>query len=87
MLHLRFADDTMIFCDADEYQLGMLRCIQCCFETVSGLKINLAKSELFQIGEVPNLEGLTWILGCKIGVLPLTYLGVPLGVWFKFKEV
>lgn len=65
----------------------MLRCILCCFEAVSGPKINLAKSELFQIGEVPNLEGLAWILGWKIGVLPSIYLGMPLGARFKSKEV
>lgn len=65
--HLQFADDTMIFCDADARQLGYLRCILCCFDVVSGLKINLAKSEMFQIGEVPNIRDLAWNLGCKIG--------------------
>lgn len=40
----------MIFCDVDEIQLGYLRYILGCFEVVSGLKINLAKSEMFQIG-------------------------------------
>lgn len=48
--HLQFADDTMIFCDADATQLGYLICILSCFEIVSGLKINLAKSALFQVG-------------------------------------
>lgn len=48
----------MIFYDADETQLGILRCILCCFEAISGLKINLNKSELFQIGEVSKIEGL-----------------------------
>lgn len=53
---------------------------------VSGLKINLAKSKLFHIGVVPNIEDLAWILGCKIGVLLSTYLGLPLGAAFKSKE-
>lgn len=48
----------MIFCDADEIQLGYLRCILACFEAVSGLKINLAKSVMFQISEVPNIRDL-----------------------------
>lgn len=56
--HLQFADDTMIFCDAEERQLGFLRYILCCFEAVSDLKINLANSELFQVGGVPNIEDL-----------------------------
>lgn len=77
----------MIFCEVDEYQLGLLRCILCCFEAVSGLKINLAKSKLFQIRVVPNIGDLAWILGCKIGVLLSTYLGLPLGAAFKSKEV
>lgn len=45
--HLQFADDTMIFCNANETQLGFLRCILCCFEAISGLSINLDKSEMF----------------------------------------
>lgn len=46
----------MIFCDVNVSQLGYLRCIICCFEAVLGLKINLAKSEMFQIGVVPNIR-------------------------------
>lgn len=68
--HLQFVDDIMIFCDAEVSQLGYLRCILRCFEVVSGLKINLAKSEIFQMGGECDMESLTWILGCKIGTLP-----------------
>lgn len=46
--HLQFVDDTMIFCEADMMQLSFLRCIMCCFEAYLRLKINPAKSELFQ---------------------------------------
>lgn len=85
--HLQFVDDTMIFCDADVCQLGYLRCILSCFEAVSSLHINLAKSELFPVGEVSNIENLAWILGCKIGTLPSSYLGLPLRTPFKSKSV
>lgn len=85
--HLQFADDTMIFCDADVRQLGFLKCILNCFETVSNLKVNLAKSELFQVGKISNLESLAWILGCKIGSLSTSYLGLPLGAQFKSKAI
>lgn len=81
--HLQFANDTVIFCEVDITQLGFLRCILCCFELVSGLKIHLAKSELFQIGDVPNIESLASILGCKIGSLAASYLGMSLGSNFK----
>ena len=42
VLHLLFADDTLIFCDVDEKQLCNLRCLFLCFEVASGLKINLS---------------------------------------------
>lgn len=65
----------MIFCDANEIQLGYLRCILGCFEAVLGLKINLAKSEMFEIGEVPNINNLVWILRCKlVPYLPRTWV-------------
>lgn len=81
--HLYFANDTIIFCDANESQIGYLRCILHCFEAMSGLKINLTKSEMFRLGEVPNIGNLAWILDCKISLLPLIYLGLPLMVKFK----
>ncbi|RVW41530.1 hypothetical protein CK203_068262 [Vitis vinifera] len=55
------------------------------FEAMSGLKINLEKSE--PIGEVLNLEDLVGALGCKEGFLPSTYLGLPLGAPFKSSRV
>jgi hypothetical protein len=50
---------------------------------VSGLKINLGKSKLVPIGEVDDVESLAHILGCRIGSLPMSYLGLPLGALFK----
>ena len=49
------------------------------FEAISGLKINLTKSELIPVGRAENLDELALVLGCKVGVLPTTYLGLPLG--------
>jgi len=43
-LHLLFADDTLIFCDARSSKLRYLRSLFLLFEAVSGLKVNLAKS-------------------------------------------
>ena len=52
-------------------------------EACSRLKINLEKSELISVGDVPNLEELAEVLGCKVGVLPTTYLCLPLGTPYK----
>ena len=53
------------------------------FEAVSGLRINLNKSEIIQIGPVVNVEELASELGCGVGSLPTSYLGLPLGANHK----
>lgn len=47
------------------------------FDAILGLKINLIKSELILVGRVEYLEAFE--LGFKVGELPSTYLGLPLG--------
>jgi hypothetical protein len=71
--HLLFADDTLIFCDANPQQLTSLRFVFNWFEVVSGLKINLGKSELVPVGEVNNMDSLVGILGCQLGSFPMKY--------------
>jgi hypothetical protein len=56
-----------------------------CFELVSGLKVNLAKSTLMPVGEVSDIGVLAEISGCEVGSLPITYLGMPLGARFNNK--
>ena len=60
-----------------------LSCYLCVFEAILGLKMNLSKSELLPIRRVENLEGLAFVLGCKVGALPIAYLGLPLGAPFN----
>ena len=57
------------------------------FEAVSGLRINLEKSELIPVGRVENIDDLALDFGCKVGSLPSTYLGLPLGALFKSMTV
>jgi hypothetical protein len=71
--HLLFADDKLIFCDADSNQVLLLRCLLTWFEAVSGLKVNLAKSELVPVGDVPHIVDLAVILGCKTTSLQMKY--------------
>jgi hypothetical protein len=58
-----------------------MRCLFLCFEVVSGLEINLAKSKLVSMGNVDNVDGLTGIRG--VSSLPLKYLGLLLGAFYK----
>ena len=76
--HLLFTDGTILFCDAEVEQVLHVRLLLLCFQDVTGLKVNIAKSELVPIGEVNNVHVLAEILGCRVRALPMTYLGMPL---------
>ncbi|OAY63461.1 putative ribonuclease H protein [Ananas comosus] len=57
------------------------------FEWVSGLKINMNKTELYYLGTNANrAKRLTDILGCRVGNLPFRYLGLPLHIKHLRKE-
>ncbi|KAL6331818.1 hypothetical protein AAG906_020162 [Vitis piasezkii] len=81
--HLLFADDTLVFCEASEDQMVHLSWLLMWFEAISGLRINLDKSEILPVGRVENLENLALEAGCKVGRLPSSYLGIPLGANHK----
>ena len=63
--HLQYADDTLIFCEADEDQIRNVKAILLCFEVVLGSKINYLKSELIgiKVGEA-HLYQYADTLGC-----------------------
>ena len=77
--HLLFADDTLVFCEASQDSMTYLSWLLMWFETISGLRINLDKSEILPMGRVENLEILALELGCKVGALPSTHLGLLMG--------
>ncbi len=56
--HLVFTDDTLIICSADRDQLLHLKGVLLCIEAVSGLCINLDKSEIVPVGSVPKVHAL-----------------------------
>ena len=72
--HLFFANYTLIFCDANKENLEYLSWVFMWVKACLGLKINLKKSELILVGDVPNFEEFAEVLGWKVGTLPTTYL-------------
>ena len=85
--HLLFADDTILFCDTSRDQLLSIRLALTCFQAFTGLKVNVGKSEIVLVGEVGNLDALATILRCRVGSLPMKYLGMPLGTPYKIASV
>ena len=47
----------------------------------------MGKIEIVLVGEVNNLDSLDNILHCKVGSLPMKYLGLPLGTLFKTTSI
>ena len=85
--HLLFTDDTIVFCNAVPEQLLHLCLVLTCFEAVTGLGVNIGKSELVPVGTVLNMHQLADILCCRISALSLLYLGLPLGASFKASSI
>ena len=85
--HLFYVDDTLLFCKANSDQMAHLVWILMWFEALSGLRINLSKSEIFLVGEIENAEELVVELGCKVGSLPSSYLALPISAPHKSARV
>lgn len=78
--HLQFADDTLLFCEKDENQMELLCHTLFSFLFASGLKLNMAKSELIGCNvEAGTVMRMAQKYGWTVGTLPITYLGAPLG--------
>jgi hypothetical protein len=78
LTHLQYADDTMIFIEADRQSIANVKFLLYCFENMSGLKINYQKSEVIGIG-ISEIECATVanLLNCKRGCMLMKYLGIP----------
>lgn len=86
--HLLYADDALILYDAELAQLMHLRLVLTIFESISCLHvINWRKNLLVPINAVPDSPILAGILGCKVGILPIKYLGLSLGSKNKAAEI
>lgn len=84
---IQFVDDSLLLLRVDLEGMRNLRCILFILEAVSGLEVNLRKSILSPVGNVPNVAESATILGCDLVQLPITYLGLPFGVKSSLKSI
>ena len=59
-----------MFCQVFQDQLTYLSWLLIWFEAMSGLRINLEKSDLIPVGRVENIDDLALDFGCRVGSLP-----------------
>ncbi|GJS68653.1 RNA-directed DNA polymerase, eukaryota, reverse transcriptase zinc-binding domain protein [Tanacetum coccineum] len=78
--HLMYADDVIFFGEWSWLNAHHLICMLRCFYLISGLKINVRKSNVLGIGVSDNdVTSMANIIGCGAASLPMKYLGVPVG--------
>ncbi|RVX23043.1 LINE-1 retrotransposable element ORF2 protein [Vitis vinifera] len=78
--HLQFVDDTIFFSSSREEDMMTLKNVLLVFGHISGLKVNLDKSNIYGINiEQNHLSRLAEMLDCKASGWPILYLGLPLG--------
>ncbi|GKC14972.1 putative RNA-directed DNA polymerase, eukaryota, reverse transcriptase zinc-binding domain protein, partial [Tanacetum coccineum] len=82
-----FADDVVILTDQNTNDMENIVRTLNSFYMASGLKINIAKSNVYGVGvSQENLEAMATLTGCLAGSLPFTYLGLPIGKNMKLTD-
>ena len=78
---IQYADDTILIMEACPRQLFFLKAMLNSFADSTGLHVNYHKSNIYPINVTDQkMEILANTFHCKIGSLPFTYLGLPLGI-------
>ena len=76
---IQYADDTVLVIQANVAQLHQLKNLLMYFTLYTSLRVNYEKSVIVPINtEDDKMQELSRIMGCKVGALPFTYLGLPL---------
>ena len=85
--HFFFADDVVILTDWNTNDMeNIIRTLNTFYMTL-GLKINIAKSNVYGVGvSEENLEDMAQLTGWLAGSLPFTYLGLPIGKNMKLTD-
>ncbi|PWA61710.1 hypothetical protein CTI12_AA371990 [Artemisia annua] len=81
LTHIQFADDTILFGDNSLEEMATWKSILEQFGDASGLKLNWDKCQLFGINvSLDELSSRAGIINCKADVLPISYVGFPIGM-------
>ena len=76
---LLYADDALFFIKPETQQLQALKIVFLAFESISGLAVNLSKSELLcSKTDEQQAQAMADLMGCRLGSFPFNYLGLPL---------
>ena len=74
-----YADDTILFAQADPHNVEKIWWMMRGFEALSGIRVNQNKTELYYLNIDRVLaEDLAHVFGCRVGQFPFKYLGLPL---------
>ncbi|KAL4333365.1 hypothetical protein GQ457_07G003570 [Hibiscus cannabinus] len=86
--HIQFADDLIMFIEANEEAVRNTKRLLRLFGLCSGLKLNMKKTKLFGVNVADTVLS-KWAnkISCHCDVLPTDYLGLPLGVTRNSKEL
>nr|GEY52238.1 arginine repressor C-terminal-like domain-containing protein [Tanacetum cinerariifolium] len=77
---LQYVDDALFMGEWPKSNAHHLVHILSWFYEVSGMKINLAKSQIFGIGvHISEVESIVRSINCSHDSLPFSYLGLPVG--------
>jgi hypothetical protein len=78
---IQYADDTILILEACPRQLFFLKAMLNSFADSTGLHVNYNKSNIYPINvSEQKMALLANTFHCKVGTLPFTYLGLPLGL-------
>ena len=77
---IQYVEDTLLILPTEARTLFKLKCLLRTFSDSTGLHVNFSKSFLVPISMTTDRTShLANSFGCKVGRMPFTYLGLPLG--------
>ncbi|GJY93013.1 arginine repressor C-terminal-like domain-containing protein [Tanacetum coccineum] len=77
---LQYANDALFFGEWSRFNAMTVIVILKCFENALGLKINLSKSKIYEVGvQIDEVGVVASYLGYDHGSIPFIYLGLPVG--------